>query len=93
MIQHSRDCNNKRLDDDILEFTENEIWGFISILILGVTKRNVMVEEIWSPTSLHYQEFVQLIMSRNRFKQLSRYLTFDYVEGREPTDSKFRKMK
>lgn len=95
MIQHIRDCTNKRLEDDIPEVTENEIWGFISILlILGVTKkRNVMIQEIWSPTSLHYQEFVTLIMSRNRFQQLCRFLTFDDVDGRRPTDSKFRKMK
>ena len=48
MIQHIRDCTNNRLNDDIPEITENEIWGFISILLmLGVTKkRNVMIQVI-----------------------------------------------
>ena len=82
------------MNDDLSEVTENEVWGFISIvLILGVTKkRNVMIQEIWSPTSVHYQEFVTLIMSRNRFQQLSRYLAFDNVDTRRPSDTKFRKM-
>ncbi len=89
-----RTCTNHRLPDDVPEVTDNEITGYIGILIiLGLTKkRNIDVDQIWSPSSIHYFEYVTLIMSRNRYQIISRYLTFDYVDASTASTSKFRKM-
>lgn len=94
MIRHICTCTNKRLPDDVLEVTDNEIESYIGILILlGVTKkRNVDIDQIWSPSSMHYLEYVSLVMSRSRFQIISRYLTFDDVNERTTTMSKFHKM-
>lgn len=62
------------------------------LIILGVIKRNVDVAALWSPTSIHYQEYVTLTMSREEFKTICRCITFDDVDTCTEEDSKFHKM-
>ena len=91
------DCTNKRLEDEEAEITEEELQGFFGLLIyFGVTKkRDVDVEEIWSPGSIHYSQIAVATMSRTRFQTISRRLTFDDIETRKErlrTRGKFYKM-
>ena len=76
----------------------DEFYAYIGILtLLGVLKkRSVDVSEIWNEKSVHYIDVVCATMTRERFKLLSRYITFDDIHTREDrvqTDKKFFKFR
>ena len=89
--QRQHDC----IDHDVII---DEVYGYIGIiLMLGIfKKREVEIDEIWSEKedALHRIPWVICTISRQRFKLLSRYLTFDDVNSRKDrciTDPKFYK--
>lgn len=97
-VRKIAEYTNKRLDKDmddelrehentLTDVTIDEIYGYIGIIImLGVTKKkDIEIDQIWSEKddAVHYLPWVVCCMSRQRFKMLSRYLTFDDIETRE----------
>ena len=82
------------------EVTTDEVYGYIGILaMLGVLKKkDVELSEIWQDgsDSVNRIQIINATMSRERFKFLSRYITFDDVHCREEhvvTDPKFFKFR
>jgi len=75
---------NRRLDIDTKKITENEIRGFIGLLLLfGVTKKHdIEIREIYKLESVHYMDWATVCMSRDRFLLISQKICFDDVETR-----------
>lgn len=75
---------NKRLPQDAAELVENEIYAYIGLLLLfGLSKKcDVEIREIWKKDSVHFLPLAVLTMSRNRFLQINRHITFDDVDTR-----------
>lgn len=80
------------------DVTVDEVYGFLGILLLLGTlkKRDIEIDEIWSEkeNALHRVPQIIATMSRQRFKMLSRYLTFDNLLTRQAecvNDPKFFK--
>lgn len=94
MIRHIVQCTNRRMPDQIEEVCDEEIMAYFGLLLLfGVTKkRKVDIAEIWKRTSIHYLEIAALAMPRDRFMQISRFITFDDVSCRTLNGGKFYKM-
>lgn len=91
-------CTNKRIPDHEREITLEELDGYIAIcLLLGVTKkRNIDISEIWNRNSCHFMEFCTLVLPRDRYRLISRFVTFDDIEEREAgsnSNDKFYKMR
>lgn len=84
MLEKIRLYTNKRIPSSEKEITEEEIIGYVGLLILfGVTrKQHVDISEIWKKNSPHFLPIAQLTMSRDSFQRISRYLTFDDIELR-----------
>jgi hypothetical protein len=75
---------NKRLPHDAMELVENEIYAYIGLLLLfGLSKKcDVEIQEIWKKDSVHFLPLAVLTMSRNRFLQINRHITFDDIDSR-----------
>lgn len=97
MMRFILNCTNKRIPDEAKEIRIEELEGYIAIsILLGLTKkRNVDISEIWNPSSCHYMDFCTLVMSRDRYKLISRFITFDDIEKRtnHTSHDKFYKMR
>jgi hypothetical protein len=85
----------------ISEVDRIEIRSYIGLLLLfGVLKKNnVAIEDLWSEdnsSNIHSCYWAKATMSRDRFKVISRCITFDEIESREVRknmDLKFYKMR
>ena len=88
-VRLAAEANDLRLAHDSIaeDVTIDELYSYIGILIMqGVLKkRAVDVHEIWSeePGAIHRVDWIVCTMSRERFKILCRYITFDNIETRE----------
>jgi hypothetical protein len=62
-----------------VEVNADEIYAFIGLLILlGITKKSdINIESLWKESSLDYAPFAAATFSRDRFKLISKNLTFD----------------
>ncbi|CAF0737922.1 unnamed protein product [Brachionus calyciflorus] len=76
-----KDFFNRLIDDIIIN---NELRAFIGLLLLfGLTRKNkVDVSEIWKIGSVDHCDWATAAMSRNRFKSIMSYLTFDDIQTR-----------
>ena len=83
-----KDVNDSQRQHDCIdhEVTIDEIYGYMGILLmLGILKKkDVEIDEIWceKDDAIHRIPWVLCTMSRQRFKLLSRYLTFDDIYTR-----------
>ena len=91
-------CTNERFDSECNKLTLNELRGFFGLLLLfGVTKKHdIEVSEIWCVESVNHMDWASVCMSRNRFLQISRNISFDQLSSRNERsiqDPKFFKMR
>jgi hypothetical protein len=100
IINRDKELENEsyRLQRHRLESVEvnaDEIYAFIGLLILlGITKKSdTNIESLWKESSLDYAPFAAATFSRDRFKLISKNLTFDNLDSRATRSSqKFYKM-
>lgn len=93
IVQNIVNCTNKRLPQHTKEITEVELYGYIGLLLLtGLTKKNdVLIPEIWKKNSANFMPLAAITMSRERFEEISRHITFDNVNDREQRRTQDRK--
>ena len=93
IVRNIVECTNKRLPENCKEITEVEMYGYIGLLLLmGFTKKNdVLIPEIWKKSSANFMPLAAITMSRERFEEINRHITFDNIDNREQRRSRDRK--
>jgi hypothetical protein len=88
-LKHMVRLKNKAVEEIV-------IFDYICLLILfGLANKNeISIEVLWSDKSLiHYSPFATAAMSRDRFKLISRYISFDDIDTRvKRANNKFHEM-
>lgn len=84
---------NKKLDVKS-QISIIEMKTFVGLLVLfGITKkRNTAINEIWNSQSIHFSNWAQVAMPRNRFQLIYTHICFSDIDNQHSKQAKFGKI-